>query len=223
MNEESIANEEPTKPTPPKKYYDYISVGNRTKQIGYFVQQHDKNRMFAELLQNLTEKQILVFVKSKKSADSLKKYLFEKDIDSLAVHGNHRASQIEDGQKSFNSKESKILITTDRIFEGMTLSDVDVVINFDLPLEAPDYFKRLRLVDEIGLSISFIDPEDERMLATIELMMKCEMVEEEIKGFAHTNGEQTQVKDKIKKPRHKKVQQRAKRKAEIKSQWVPSK
>ena len=210
-------------PKSKKKYYDYISVGNRTKQIGYFVQQHDKNRMFEELLKTVENKQILVLIKSKKNADSLMEYLKAKEIDSLAIHGNHRASQIEDAQKAFNAKELSILITTDRIFETMELIDVNVLINYDLPLEAPDYFKRLRLVDEVGESISLVDPDDERMLATIELMMKCEMVEEEIENFEHTNRARTEVKDKTKKPRHKKVEQRAKRKAEIKSKWVPSK
>lgn len=205
-----------------KKYYDYISVGNRTKQVAYFVQQHDKNRMFAELVNTFNKKQVLVLSKSKRSADGLMEFLKEKEIESLAIHGNHRASQIEDAQTAFNSKETTILITTNKILETLTLSDVEVVVSYDLPLEAPDYFKSLRLVDEIGESISLIDPEDERMLATIELMMKCEMLEVEIENFEHTNRSLSTIKDKTKKPRHKKVQQRAKRKAAIKSKWVPS-
>lgn len=213
-------SEENTQTT--KKYYDYISVGNRTSQRAYFVQQHDKNRMFEELLKEINNKQILVLVKSKRSADSLMEFLKEKDILSVSIHGNHRVSQIDDAQSAFNTKNLSILITTDRIFETMTLEDTQILINYDLPLDAPDYFKRLRLVDEIGESISLIDPEDERMLGTIELMMKCEMQEVELEGFEHTNRASTPIKDKTKKPRHKKVQQRAKRKAEIKSQWVPS-
>ena len=209
--------------TPTKKYYDYISVGNRTKQVAYFVQQHDKNKMFVELLKTLDSKQIIVLVKSKKGADNLMEYLKEKDIQSLAIHGNHRASQIEDAKNAFNNKETNILITTDRILETLTLTDIQIVINYDLPLDPTDYFKRLRLVDEVGESISFIDPEDEKTLATIELMMKCEIVEVEIENFEHTNRARTGTKDKTKKPRHKKVQLQAKRRAEIKSKWVPSK
>lgn len=49
------------------------------------------------------------------------------------------------------------------------------------------------------------------------------MTEAEMEGFEHTNSTSTTSKDKTKKPRHKKVLQRAKRKAEIKSKWVPSK
>ena len=49
-----------------RKYYDYVSVGNRTEQLSYFVQQHDKNKMFKELVKTISDKQILVLVKSKK-------------------------------------------------------------------------------------------------------------------------------------------------------------
>lgn len=214
-------SEESTKTT--KKFYDHISVANRTEQAAYFVQQHDKNRMFEELLKTLGSKQILVLVKSKKSADGLMQYLKGKEITSLCVHGNHRTAQIEDAQTAFNSKDTTILITTNKILETLSLTDVGVVVNYDLPLEASDYFKALSLVDEIGKSISLIDPEDEAVLATVERMMKAEIAEVEMENFEHTNRTSTTLKDKTKKPRHKKVQQRAKRKAEIKSKWVPSK
>ena len=212
-------SEEKTPPT--KKYYDYISVGNRTKQVAYFVQQHDKNRMLKELFLPFKEKQTLVMVKSKKSADSLYEFFKTQEINSLAIHGNHRVSQIEDAEVAFNAKEIKILITTDRILETMNLENVELLVNYDLPFESTDYFKRLRLVDEIAEAISLIDPEDESMLATIELMMKCEMNELELDGFEHTSQTVKTPKDKTKKPRHKKVAQRAKRKAEIKSKWIP--
>ena len=177
--------------------------------------------MLLVLLESLEKKQILLIAKSKKSADSINAQLKEKGLNSLSIHGNHRASQIKDAQTVFNAKELQILITTDRIFETMKLEGVETLINYDLPFEAPDYFKGLRTVDEIGNAIALIDPQDEGQLASIEMMMKCEMKEEELEGFKHSNRAPTQVKDKSKKPRHKKVAQRAKRKAEIKSKWIP--
>ena len=208
--------------TPKKKYYDYISVGNRTKQVAYFVQNHDKIKMLNELLKPFNDKQILVVVKSKKGADKIHEALKTEGLKTLAIHGNHRASQIEEAAVAFNAKEINVLITTDRILEGMTLEDVELLVNYDLPLEGPDYFKRLRLVDETHEAISLVDPEDERMFSTVEMMMKCEMDELELDGFEHTNRSLSGAKDMSKKPRHKKVAIRAKRKADIKSQWIPA-
>lgn len=205
------------------KYYDQVSVASRTKQTAYFVQQHDKNKMMSKLLATFPHKQKVVIVKSKKNADELMKYLNTQEITALSIHGNHRASQIKDAQKSFNTKEIDILITTDKIFETMTLEDTQVMFSYDLPIVASDYFKRLLLVDEIGESISLISPEDEKMLINIELLMRCEMDVLKLENFEHTDKKPSIIKDKIKKPRHKKVEQRAKRKAEIKSKWVPNK
>ena len=205
-----------------KKYYDHVSVASRTKQVSYFVQQHDKCEMFMEILKNLFDKQLLVLVKSKKTADILMDFLNKKKFKSLAIHGNHRVSQMEEAQKLFNSKELNILITTDGILKRLSLENIQAVISYDLPLEASEYFKRLILVDEIGEAISFIDPEDEVVLAKIEFMMKSQMDEVEIENFQHTKSPSKEKKDKTKKPRHKKVEQRAKKKAEIKSKWLAS-
>lgn len=214
MSEESIVTT--------KKYYDYVSVGNRTKQVAYFVQQHDKMKMLNILLKPFASKQVLLMVKSKKSADKLYAEFRTQGLKALAIHGNHRKSQIEDAQVTFNAKEITTLITTDKILETMELQNVELLVNYDLPFEASDYFKRLRLVDETDESISLIDPEDEGMLARVEMMMKCDMQELELEGFEHTPRPTSGVKDKTKKPRHKKVAQRAKRKADIKSKWIPT-
>jgi len=203
--------------TTTKKYSDNASVASRTKQVAYFVQQHDKYEMFMEILKNLNNKQLLVLVKSKKTADMLMDFLNKKELKSLAIHGNHRASQIEEAQNTFNSKKLTILITTDRILEKLKLENVQVVVSFDLPLEASDYFNRLVLVDEIGESISLVSTEDKVVLETIEFMMKSKMKEEKIENFQHTKSPPKIKKDKTKKPSHKKATKRAKKKTELES------
>ena len=198
-----------------KKYYDYISVGQRTSQESYFVQQHDKNRLLLELKERFTNIQTLIVVKNKRSADTLVTFFKEHSIiNAITIHGNHRLSQIEEAALLFNKKELGILITTDRILETLDLQNVELLINYDLPLEYSDYFKRLRLVDEIAESISLIDPEDENALTAIELMMKCEMQEKELENFEHTQRVNISKKNRVKKPRHKKNKKVAKPNAE---------
>ena len=215
-------NEESTQTT--KKYYDYISVGNRTQQIVYFVEQHDKPIHFELLLSEKEITKIVVLTKSKKSADILGSYLTKKDINATVIHGNHRKSQIDDAVKKFNNNELEILITTNSIYESLEISEIQNIINYDLPQEPESYFKSLRAVDEIGTSSSFVNSEDEKMLETIEFMMKYDIPQKEIEAFTHTALPKSdkQTKDKTKKPRHKKVQQRAKKKAAIKAKWGPS-
>ncbi|WP_455755712.1 helicase-related protein [Sulfurimonas sp.] len=185
-----------------KKYYDFISVAKRTTQNVYFVSQHDKNRMFELLLENTETKQTIVITKSKKNADELATYLKEKDIKAIAIHGNHRAQQINDARTSFNDKQTNILITTDMILKSMELTNIERIVSFDLPIVPQDYFSRLKLVDEVGESISFVSSDEEVTLESIELLMRCEMKELELKGFSPTPAPRKEKKKK--KPRHSK-------------------
>ena len=183
-----------------KKYYDYISVAKRTIQNVYFVAQHDKNSMFELLVKNSDKKQTVVLTRSKKNADELADYLKLKEIKALSIHGNHRAEQINDARLSFNVGETTILITTDMILKSMELTGIERVISYDLPLVPQEYFARLILVDEVGESISFVSPDEEGTLETIEFLMKCEMKELELEEFSPTAAPRKEKKKK--KPRH---------------------
>ncbi len=201
MIEESIMTEET--PKPKKKYYDYISVGNRTKQVVYFVEQHDKPVHFDLLLKNNTYTNMVVICKSKKTADELASYLDDKDIKASIIHGNHRKEQSEKIALAFNDNEIDILITTDMILHTLELKNIKTVLNYDLPFAFESYFKTLRYVDEVGESISFVNIDDEGMLDTIEFVMKYDIPRKELEEFEHTPLPKV-VKAKKKKPRHKK-------------------
>ena len=185
-----------------KKYYDFISIAKRTAQDMYFVAGHDKPKALALLLEKIQAKQVVVVCKSKKSADSLEKYLQEKSVKALAVHGNHRKEQIEDARRSFSVKETRLLITTDMILQVLELKNIaECMISYDLSLDPQDYFNRIRLVDEVGISIAFVSSDDEKNLETLEYAMRCEMQEKEIEGFSPTPAPK-QEKKRRKKPRH---------------------
>ncbi|MCF6245478.1 MAG: hypothetical protein L3J43_10650, partial [Sulfurovum sp.] len=79
--------------TDTKIYYDQRSVALRTTQSIYFVQEHDKMAMLALLLNDHKDTQVVIVVKSKKTADALNAFLISKKFNTLAVHGNHRQSQ----------------------------------------------------------------------------------------------------------------------------------
>lgn len=200
-------NEETSQPQ--KKYYDNISVGNRTKQLVYFVEQHDKPVHFELFLKEHPLLKTVVTCKSKKAADTLGAYLKKNNINAIVIHGNHRASQIEEASSTFNNDETALLITTSKIYEMLTLENIQRIVNYDLPFEPQSYFETLKAVDETGESILFVSIEDEKMLETLELMMKCELPQEELKSFTHTPLKKAS-ESKNKKPRHKKTKKKFK-------------
>jgi ATP-dependent RNA helicase RhlE len=196
-----------------KKYYDHISVAKRTKQLSHFVLPHDKPAMLEQIIKNTSGKNIVIITKNKRSADELNSYLKSKDITAIAIHGNHRAEQQTDAAKAFNAGEINILITTDMILKALELNTIDKIISYDLPVEPNDYYARVLYVDERGESISLVSPEDEKLLVTIEFLMKVEMLEVDVKDFVpSTEDAPKPAKNKKKKPRHtkKRVQKNTK-------------
>lgn len=200
-----------TKKTGKKKYYDNVSVGNRTKQTVHLAAQHDKPRMVEQLIINSSNKQMVVIAKSKRRADELCLYLNTKNIKTRSIHGNHRAAEHETAAKAFNEGELNILITTDMILKILELTNIETIINYDVPTQYEDYFNRLILIDGAGESISLVSPDENGLLSIIEMRMKMLIPKEEVIEFVATlSSDENEVahplKEKKKKPRHRKQQ-----------------
>ncbi len=201
---------------PKKIYYDQRSVALRTKQAVYFVQEHDKPLMLDLLMQEYKELQSVIVVKSKRQADLLSEFLNSKNLKALAVHGNYRAEQQLEASTRFNLCAINILISTDTILETLELKDIKLLISYDLPLVPQTYFNRLAYMNELGSGIALVSPEDDKALSTIEFNMKAEIEEKELEGFVPTpipqgNRLGRKIKDKKKKPRHRKVKAKTKK------------
>lgn len=186
-------------------YHDQRSVALRTVQSIYFVENHDKTAMLVLLLKDYKTTQTVIVIKSKKKADALSAFLTSKDFTATAVHGNHRASQQEEAASSFNAGTLNIIITTDMILKTLELENIKLIVSYDLPDTPQEYYNRLALTKELGVSMALISPEDEPSLDDIEYNMKKEIEEKEVIGFVATKQpKQTAKKDRTKKPRHRK-------------------
>ena len=170
---------------------------------------HDKLVHFELFLEENPVSKAVVIVKNKKTADELGAYLKSKNINNIVIHGNHRVSQHQGAQNAFNANEINLLVTTSKIYETLELRNIKTIIHYDLPFDPTSYFKTLRAVDELGKSISFVNIDDEKILDTIELMMKYEIPKKELEAFTHTPLPKTDKSQK-KKPRHKKKKQKTK-------------
>ena len=184
-------------------YYDQRSVALRTTQAVYFVKEHDKTAMIELLLNDYKEMQVLIVVKSKKKADALSQFLISKEFNATAIHGNHREAQQKEVATKFNSATVNIIITTDMILKTLDLENIKLVLNHDLPNDEQEYYNRLALMKELGISIALVNPEDEAFLSEIEHNMKQEIEEKVLEGFIATETPMHTKKDRKKKPRHK--------------------
>ena len=196
-----------------KQYNDPISVAKRAKQKLYLVSQADKNAMLEQIIRSLSKVKAVVITKTKRGADAVQKYLQTRDINAIAVHSNKGKEACEAGAKAFNEGEIDILITTDMILQSLPLTDIEMMLGYDLPLEPEHYLSRIGCMSETGETISFVSKEEETLLFFIERKMRQEIVQEELEGFVPTP-ESEQMSKSLhthkKKPRHKKTKSKPK-------------
>jgi ATP-dependent RNA helicase RhlE len=188
-----------------KQFNDPASVARRFKHKIYRVERKDKAAMLAHFIKSSGYEQAVVITKTKRDADALCGYLVTQGLKAAAIHGSKRSEENEAAAKAFAEGEVNILITTDMILQGLGLSSLPLMINYDLPTETGHYISRLGCLDERGHAVSLVSPDEQTLLEAIEWVTKLEIPEAELEGFAATDDGDAlpqRTKDQKKKPRH---------------------
>ncbi|XP_008841260.1 ATP-dependent RNA helicase DDX3X isoform X3 [Nannospalax galili] len=147
--------------------YIFLAVGrvgstseNITQKV-VWVEEMDKRSFLLDLL-NATGKDslTLVFVETKKGADSLEDFLYHEGYACTSIHGDRSQRDREEALHQFRSGKSPILVATAVAARGLDISNVKHVINFDLPSDIEEYVHRIGRtgrVGNLGLATSFFN------------------------------------------------------------------
>uniref|UniRef100_A0A8D0ED11 RNA helicase n=1 Tax=Salvator merianae TaxID=96440 RepID=A0A8D0ED11_SALMN len=147
--------------------YIFLAVGrvgstseNITQKV-VWVEEPDKRSFLLDLL-NATGKDslTLVFVETKKGADSLEDFLYHEGYACTSIHGDRSQRDREEALHQFRSGRSPILVATAVAARGLDISNVKHVINFDLPSDIEEYVHRIGRtgrVGNLGLATSFFN------------------------------------------------------------------
>jgi len=133
----------------------------------YYVklEEKEKNRKLAELLDKLEFNQVFIFVSSANRAKTLSDLLNELYFPSSYIHSHMSQEERIKRYKSFKDYETRILISTDLFSRGIDIEKVNIVINYDMPDNADSYLHRVGRAGRFGtkgLSISFIKSDEEK-------------------------------------------------------------
>ena len=111
-----------------------------------------KNRLLDHLLRDATMNQALVFMATKRDADTLAGSLSDKGFSVAALHGDMNQGQRNRTLNAVRSGGIKILVATDVAARGLDVLGISHVINFDLPRQAEDYVHRIGRTGRAGRS-----------------------------------------------------------------------
>ena len=149
----------------------------------------DKRRK-SELLQHLVHlnnwSQALVFSKTKHGANKLTRDLVKTGVRAAAIHGNKSQAQRTKALEDFKRGKVEILVATDIASRGIDISELPMVINFDLPHVPEDYVHRIGRTGRAGTTgnaISLVCADESKQLRDIERVIKKPLERVEIEGF----------------------------------------
>merc|ERR1719428_1513200 len=119
---------------------------------------------------------MLVFVKTKRDANTLETNIRQQGSPALSIHGDRSQHEREYALKQFKSGQASILVATDVASRGLDIPHVTQVVNFDLPENIDDYVHRIGRTGRAGhkgvATAFFISPRDDKMAPDIEEEME---------------------------------------------------
>lgn len=165
-----------------------IFVDDDTKLTLHGLQQHfvklqeaEKNRKLTDILDNLDFNQIIIFVKSVDRCDALRKILKGQGFPVISVHGRMPQEERLKNYNEFKSFKSRILVSTDIFGRGMDIERVNIVVNYDMPVDSDSYLHRVARAGRFGtkgLAISFIStPEDAEVMNKVQSRFEVSVTE----------------------------------------------
>ena len=86
---------------------------------------------------------VVLFVKTKRSADKIALKLRKDKFNAEAIHGDLRQSKREKVILKFRKNRFQILVATDVAARGLDIPHIEHVINYDIPQNPEDYIHRI--------------------------------------------------------------------------------
>jgi ATP-dependent RNA helicase DDX47/RRP3 len=114
---------------------------------------------------------VMIFVETQKCVEKITLLLKFLGFKVLCIHGGMNQLRRIKILQAFKLKKSRILITTDLASRGLDIPNIDLIINFDIPMYAKIYIHRVgrtARAGKSGRSISLVTQYDIRSFQKIE-------------------------------------------------------
>ncbi|MFL2845492.1 MAG: DEAD/DEAH box helicase [Candidatus Puniceispirillaceae bacterium] len=164
-----LANEFLTDPAHIKAPQTGITADKVTQHVTLMAENEKRDRL-CDILNGQDTGQSLIFVRTKRRADALAKFMSVRGFKVDALHGDMRQTLRQKVLRNFRSGELRALIATDVAARGIDVAGLSHVINFDLTDTPEAYVHRIGRTGRAGLgglAISFCAPDEQHKLGAI--------------------------------------------------------
>jgi ATP-dependent RNA helicase DDX47/RRP3 len=167
---EKISMINPVKIKVNKKYKTVITL----KQNYLFIPYKYKECYLTYICNEFTGCSIIIFVDTQVCAEKTALLLKVLNFKISCLHGKLNQLKRIDILNKFKVGETKILVATDLVSRGIDIPEIDLIINYDIPLYTKDYIHRAGRTARAGKSgrvINLVTQYDIRSYQKIELLL----------------------------------------------------
>ena len=169
---------------------------------------------------------MMVFCRTKRKVDYLTRKLKRDEYNVEGIHGDIGQNKRERVIKDFAGDKLQVLIASDVASRGLDIDGVDVVVNYDIPVDPETYIHRIGRTGragKTGKAITFVTSDDIKGLNTIEKTVAKKITELPWTSSLYTEDPSAEpVPKAAKAPKKQQQKKDAPKKAEPKKQ-VPKK
>lgn len=141
------------------------------KQMHELVNEADKPGKVLEMLAGRSLKKVIIFAGKKQRVKDLTRTLRMLKIDARAMHSDLEQSERDQVMLDFRNGKVDVLVATDVVSRGIDVTDVPLVINYDVPHAPEDYVHRIgrtARAENSGEAMTLVSPDDVHYWKRIE-------------------------------------------------------
>ncbi|MCT7943047.1 DEAD/DEAH box helicase [Shewanella holmiensis] len=179
----------------------------------YNVDAKRKCDLLCRLIQAEQWQQVLIFSRTKQDADLLVKQMSQRGVKVAAFHADLSQSVRDQVLTDFKAEQLTALVATDVAARGIDISQLNVVVNMELPFKLEDYVHRIGRTGragQTGHAITLLSVDDEPLLVKLEAYLDKRLPQQWYPGF---EPDLTQIAPVTRKTKKGSLKQQARQKA----------
>lgn len=141
------------------------------EQLFYLTNNYQRKDSLLTLLSHFKLQSTVVFCHTKIQCDEIASFLQDKQVESLALHGDLDQRERDQVMVRFSNNSCPVLVATDVAARGLDIKSLQAVINYELPHDPEIFIHRIGRTGragEKGLALSLYTDSEISRIITLE-------------------------------------------------------
>ncbi len=148
-----------------------VKTVEQVEQYYYHVKRNEKRSRLYDILAERKPQSCIVFCNTRFEVDRVTDFLLSRGITAKSIHGANSQSLRIKFLNQFKKGAFRVLVATDVAARGLHIEDLELVINYNLPVEKDAYVHRIGRTGragKTGTALSMVSDGEFFQLYTIE-------------------------------------------------------